>query len=388
MGAVVSERVFNHDLLVTQEDQQRAAVLFPSLTWLLAFPRLLDWFVRSDLVANRAKRRSRRWGFVAVAMVLVALLIASAESVLVYSEVEAPVVSGHAEEAGDGHSTDIGRILSIVAAVLGAAGGIIGSLGVLYGRPKHRWLANRLVTERLRQLHFQFLIRRAWAIGQASGDEDRQAALLADRDRALARLEPQYRDWTEGTLRTVAEDEEGDLLWLVESAESGSEEKSGVDLTEIFGAYRALRFEEQFNYASHKLRDDPALLSSAPRRQSQVINQASILCVSGVLLIHLVVATSGAIGVDTHSWSPFANVFSIWLALITLSLQVLKEGLRPGEEVERYRHYQWAIRRLRTRFDDAASATQKLKVMEEIEVLSYHEMRRFLIAHREAGFSM
>jgi hypothetical protein len=45
-------------------------------------------------------------------------------------------------------------------AMLGLAGVILGS-SILLGDRKERWLHHRAATERLRQLHFQFLVRRA-----------------------------------------------------------------------------------------------------------------------------------------------------------------------------------------------------------------------------------
>ena len=84
--------------------------------------------------------------------------------------------------------------------------------------------------------------------------------------------------------------------------------------------------------------------------------------------------------------SPIAHVVVIWAAIITLAIRALEEGFQPGREIERYRHYRFAVAAIRDRFDEAVSPAQKLVVMADMERLSFDEMKDFLRTHLESRF--
>jgi hypothetical protein len=51
-------------------------------------------------------------------------------------------------------------VFGLIAAFLGVVSILIGFGGVLYSGAKRRWLHNRVMTERLRQFHFQAFVCR------------------------------------------------------------------------------------------------------------------------------------------------------------------------------------------------------------------------------------
>jgi hypothetical protein len=65
---------------------------------------------------------------------------------------------------------------------------------------------------------------------------------------------------------------------------------------------------------------------------------------------------------------------------------LLQECLRPGREIERCRQYRAGVRAVRDRFDQAQSTAEKLETMQEMERLSFDEIRNFLRCCREARF--
>lgn len=133
---------FNDDLLVPEEDLDRARRSYPRIFYILDHPELRDLFTAYDRPANAAKKRSRVAGAAAVLLAVIALLGASAEPL--YHGVDAPYP----------------ELIGFASALAGVMGVVIGLWGVLYARSKKEWLYRRLVTERLRQFHFQTFVCR------------------------------------------------------------------------------------------------------------------------------------------------------------------------------------------------------------------------------------
>jgi hypothetical protein len=129
---------FNTDLLVNSGDLDNAKRAFPRIAHVLDHPALREAFGRFDRPANAAKRKGRIAGLLAIALGTIALAIAAATPI--YRDLPFKSWIG-AVSAGFG-------VLSI----------LIGLGGALYAGAKRRWLCNRVMTERLRQFHFQALV--------------------------------------------------------------------------------------------------------------------------------------------------------------------------------------------------------------------------------------
>ena len=131
---------YNDDLLMNPGDLERAQKAYPSMAHVLDHPALRDVFQRFDVPANAAKKRSRVAGLFAIGAGAVSLALAAAT----------PVYRG---------SPHI-WVFGLIAAFLGVVSILIGFGGVLYAGAKRRWLHNRVMTERLRQFHFQAFVCR------------------------------------------------------------------------------------------------------------------------------------------------------------------------------------------------------------------------------------
>jgi hypothetical protein len=141
-GGLVAQR-FNDDLLLHPEDRDLAAQNYPTVLHVLDNPELREYFQEYDRPANSAKKNSRRWGQIAI--ILGALAIAGASGEILLLEL---------------WHFDWVPALAFFPAIAGIASVFVGNFGVLFGRNKRKWLQNRLMTERLRQFHFQTFVFR------------------------------------------------------------------------------------------------------------------------------------------------------------------------------------------------------------------------------------
>jgi hypothetical protein len=286
----------------------------------------------------------------------------------------------------------------LVAALFGVTSIWIGLFGVLYAGSKRRWLCNRLMTERLRQFHFQSFICRWSEVSASLTGVDAAEEYLKKRktwfDNFLATLPAHLGS----ELTDILDDESQSKCWLHPSPESLAPTVVPRDLEPLFAAYRELRIMHQLHYANYKLRSDGHSLSWSPRLQDGVFSYVLLLCILVILAVHLWIAfsvlldnhlpgltsflfdyESGNAGIDVHVWV-------IWIAIVALATRALQEGLQPEREIERYRHYRASIRAIRDRFDQAISPAAKYETMVEMERLSYDEFRNFLLSSNEARF--
>jgi hypothetical protein len=77
---------------------------------------------------------------------------------------------------------------------------------------------------------------------------------------------------------------------------------------------------------------------------------------------------------------------AIAIALIGAALRTIQEGLAPDKEIERYKDYLAMTTHLRDRFKQTTIAKERINLMEEMELVSVDEMKRFLRAHHTAKF--
>jgi hypothetical protein len=126
--------------------------------------------------------------------------------------------------------------------------------------------------------------------------------------------------------------------------------------------------------------------------QESVLSQAAFVCVLGLFGLHLLIAlvlsfpSFGAFAAFFQQ--PGVHVLAIWCAIFALAIRAVEEGLGVREETERYRDYRSAVEAISKRFDEANTAVEKLRIMEEMERLSYEEMRSFLRHAHAARFVM
>jgi hypothetical protein len=92
-----------------------------------------------------------------------------------------------------------------------------------------------------------------------------------------------------------------------------------------------------------------------------------------------------------HTTNWISIIFSlaiIVIAVVALSARAFQQGLQPEREIERYQQYRSAIQSILEQIDEAATPSQKLRVMLQMERLAFDEMRNFLRTHERSSFAM
>jgi hypothetical protein len=263
-------------------------------------------------------------------------------------------------------------------------------MGVLFSRNKRLWLFQRLMTERIRQFHFQTLAFRLSDILASLRDDHardeyktkRQGWFEAFKKRMEGKLDGEFA-------QIIRDDDPGVEVWLHEERSQPSEVRDSQDLAPLFRAYRELRIMHQIGYANHKLEDDLKLFSNAPRRQGALLVIAGFICIVLLVAIHILVL----IGAVTQAsfWTEFRSEMSVLvivIAIAALGVRAIEQGLQPERETERYQQYLAAVRAIRDRYDRAGSQADKIRVMQDMERVSFDEMQNFLITANRAQFIM
>jgi hypothetical protein len=360
----VTDYPFNDEFLFTEADRATALSLYEKIYPALDHQELRDIFTPFDVEANTAKRKSRKFGFAAVGLVAVAFLF---------------VTGG---EAFSQHYPHLLFAIASVSAVFSVGGLLLGTFGVLFASSKQNWLANRFLTERLRQFHFQTLIALAPDIVQAA-ESGRWDGFLRERARRLASFKEDVLKRPLPLVNALLSDTEQDS-WLFPYVEPDVAKNASAAL--LFDAYRRLRIKRQIGFADYKLQVTRKLLSPFPVDQASRLAGIAMACVFGLVLLHLLTPIN--IWTDQKVSSEVLSFAAVAAAIIALAVRTLEEGLRPGREVERYRAYQSALRSIERRFVESEEPSGKLKAMAALETLSYNEMVNFLKSNYEARFVM
>jgi hypothetical protein len=366
----MSRERFNHDLLLSADDVAAMRAAFPLVADALDWPALREQFLVHERAARTAKSASRRRGITALLAVLAALWLAALEPHL------------DVERYGP-HAV---LLLTLAIAALGILGTISGN-HVLIGARKEHWLHHRAAAERLRQLHFQTLVRRARAFAAAPAEaapamQERQATL----DLVAASLAPGHSNIVDAIIEDL-----GDAgCWLVrETNDPDHQAASPQALAELFAAYARLRFRHQYDYATKMLSPGPGFWPPQPAGQARRINQASFALIFLVVLCHIFEVVLQSVRPVGTAWLvPTMQTISILSALTVLALRVLEAGTGAGAEVARLRNYRGEVCEFSRRFDAATDTPKRIALMERMEEASYRELRDFLTTHAEASFVM
>lgn len=369
MKPSIEQHKFNNDLLLAREDRDVAAQRYPDIMHVLDHPELRHLFAIYDKPANRAKRHARTAGLWAIGLVWIALAIASLEHLFA-------------------HHPPWPMALAAISAVCGLTGVVIGGTGVLFAARKREWLHRRLMTERIRQFHFQTFVVRLPEILHSLGSGEARTAFLLKRQAWFEEFHAHFHGKLDEQFVLVLQDEKQADIWLHETEKEGRKIPEHPALEPLFTAYRELRIKHQIGYANTQLKDDHRIFSAVPRRQAAVFSGFSFICIVLVCAIHLVVL-AGVFFSDASTLtaiSKIASIIIIWIAVAALAARAIEDGLQPEREVERYQQYGSAAQFVLERFDQAASQEEKLQIMQEMERLVFDEMRNFLISGNRTRF--
>jgi len=412
---------FNHDLLAHAEDIKSARQLYRGVADALFHPELIEYFTPFDDQANKAKRNSRKWGTVAILLGGGGILVAVVEvAIKVYWPTTAVASPSIPTE-----NLLVLLIIGLTAAVFGLSSVLIAISGTLLGRRKQEWLLNRFMGERIRQFHFQTLIaqlplilamtdtetddrnktkdHRTKAVEEKRGSPSAVESFLNDRRRRFEKFKSEFNELGRQAKFGATVDPGGETDWrLCQPDEAYSAtKKTQPTLQVFFEAYRALRIQHQLNYANYKLTSDPRIFSDMPRRQSEILEWLSNSSILVVTLVHACVLVIVVLAFVFCVSNVFADLrwaviitpiffFSIMtLAVISLCLHAFARGLQPEREIERYQQYRSTLAAIRDQFDEANDATEKIKVMWQMERAAFAEMRNFVLTHYgRASFAM
>lgn len=361
----IEHHIFNDDLLINTQDLDVINQLYPPIAHILDHPELRETFKLHDKPANYAKSQSRQWGYIALFLGVFSLLVTSAY----------PLYKGIFIEG----------ILGLIAAISGVLSVPIGYWGLLYGKAKRKWLYNRLMTERLRQFHFQTLVCRLPEILESLKDEGSIKSFKQKRANWYAEFNADYEGKFDARFSELLNGE--GKVWLLSHAPISAKEINDPKLDLIFSAYQKLRIEHQIGYANYMLRKEGGKQMPVTQ-QALLISKTTFLAIIMIFLIHLV----GAFAIIMHNpivHHPVFHTLVIWLAVLALATRALAEGWQPEQEISRYNWYKTATGNVQTRFNEKnVTSEERLRLMEEMERLSFEEMKEFMRCNNKSRFIM
>ncbi len=380
--SVLADHKFNDDLLLQDADRRLAAKKYPSIFHVLDHPELRELFAQYDAPAKRAKSTGLKAGLWAIGFGFCALAVAASEF-LVTQPLHHPVGA----RAEDWTSV----VLATISGSCGFLGFLIGTMGVLSAGRKRKWLHFRLMTERIRQFHFQTLVFMLPQIFASLKDDAAKSKYFSERAIWFESFKLRFAGKLDSAFSATIREEEKLNAWLHDGAEAqANKAHESKELDPIFNAYREFRILHQLDYADYKLQNDYRIISIMPRRQLVVLSQVAFTCLIFLFFMHVgvLVGTLSPASIFAGFHSSNAIVIIIWLALAALAVRAVEEGLQPEREIERYQQYRSAIRAILERFDAASVQKSKLEIMREMERLAFDEMRNFLISNDRARFVM
>jgi len=383
--AVSTEHVFNDDLLANPGDVDWIRRTSPSVLPVLDFPNLRIAFKRHDLLANRARRHAMLWGFLAIFFAVTALLAAATE----------PLWGGHSW---------LPRVVGTLTELVGLLGALVGAGGIWLGPSKRSWLLNRLMTERIRQWHFQFLTYRGDLVRQAINAADPDAISRFNEARELAfddfmMAQRGKLDSVLTALLTVNYEGEQRLVEPAKGTCHGYEDdRKAFDLLADF--YKRLRIRNQLQYTQHKLQTSTEkpwrkFLGWPPIVQERILGGLGATCLVLALIVSAAIIIGHGIALAAGEnqltlWLEHAamNSLAVGLAVLAVAIRTMEDGLGLKSDIERYRHYANRLQRLANEFDATSEIGERIQVMEDCEHACFEEMREFMVLHHETAFAL
>jgi hypothetical protein len=368
------ERVFNNDLLMNDDsvrkktDLQKAKEQFPEIIHVLDCPALREKFAAYEKEANKARERVRALGFAAVLSVTAALIAVATKPIWPH--------------------TSWTRWFALLVEVGGLVATIVAVSGLWIGDWKRRWLESRLMTERLRQWHFQILLRRGHEVESSCKNPGAAAEFEKARAQWLNDFLNAYEGKLDSKLELLANEPTHVETWLHNPATHYS--GNSQVLRHVFVAYERLRFDHQRDYAIYKLKkstDKPfwEFLKWPATLQLAALSGVSSFCFICALVCSAILVYDHAFGIPENV-ETYVITGAIVIALIGAALRAIQEGLALDKDIERYNDYRGRTSQLCDRFEHTTESKERLHLMEELELASVDEMKGFLRTHHNARF--
>lgn len=365
----------NSDLGLNDGDEAYLRNQYPRIADHLIWPELQQAFLEHEVAAKSLKKGSRRRSFLAILLITLSL---SATLISTSSPLEGFVSSY--PYLGDG-LTAFAVILLIAALLLGK--------GILFGRKRDDWLTHRLISERLRQFYFQFLLAHLETI--CGTDIVERQRILNDRAQALERILRRLRT---PAYRQIVRDDTALLEGLM--IDIPDRKRGGVDeerYSEMKRFWEELRFAWQTEYSTGVLdRKSSAFpLFGSLADQEHTVNTLEFISTLGIVILQvLAVLSQLAFSTSSIQTQTFVLGASL-LAVCVVGLQAYKDGMGLTDDLLRNRAYAAYSAKLTRDFRAAEIKDDRqgeLNAMREMECLAYFETREFLNTHSRARFSL
>jgi hypothetical protein len=365
----------NDDLLLNDNERKHFYRRHPRLAPIFDWPEMRQAFSIHEQPARQARRRSRRYGTMAVAFGFLGLALSA------FTPWLAQLLSF--STLFPGPSDLVERWIGGAAAALIVLGTIVGAHQALIGQAKREWLVNRYWTERIRQFHFQLILNNLERAAAALGGGATLDAWRKLRQGKLADFLHDAKQRLPIALDELQDDHAEEDVWVDKSwRERPPMPPRSPELVELLEGLGGQRIGVQERYIALKL--TPGLYS--PQTRAEWLQGSSDVFTAGILLLTV------AIGVIYIHGSEEPRLWLLGmlggagtLTAAVVALRVLNEGLLLRTEAERYRWYLASLRSIASRFEKA-DTTDRVPLMRELERLAYREMRRFLITSKEARF--
>ena len=291
--------------------------------------------------------------------------------------------------------------MAIAGACFGILALIFGNLGLGFGKVKRDWLMKRLITERLRQWHAQYLAAHSVEIARAAEQSEAKTEWLDQRELSFKRfkrnfidqISSEYTKYTQTSAasysgQSVTDSKSETAFWIDEAwseKATTKPDKSHQDaLEEICRALRETRMRGQIQYTNYVLSSEGKFWSS-PSKQMHILGNLSYL-----LVVFAFAANFIALGAAV--WGPFSgstsvlSALAIAFAILAVGVRAMLEGLRPQRETRRMQFYAGAINRADREFDTARSHAKRIAALGKLERASYEEMIEFISSNERARF--
>ncbi len=365
-------RVFNDDLLLNSGDLEYAANQFPEAIHLIDHPELRETFKKYEKVANGARAKVRLLGLLAVAFGTISLLSAVTEPFW--------------------HRMKSEAILTIVFELCGMLAAVIAGGSLWLGPWRKQWLESRFMTERLRQWHFQFLIRKGLEIDPIFFHPDTKTlqTFKAIRKKCFDEFLHDYEGKLDSRMESLVNDPDFSSDWLHRTQTPFS--ANSIAIGHIYEIYRRLRFNQQYDYVTYKLSESTdrplwQFLKWPLLRQETAIRGCVSFCFIAALLCSVIVIVNRYFEIES-SWGFYLGSATLGIAIVGISLRTIQDGLGITKDIERYRDYRGKVRRSLLLFEATNDQQEKLEIMEDMEIAVVDELRGFLRTHQNAVFAL
>lgn len=355
----------NEDLLLSDNARACLEAHRPGASAVMDWPELRALFANLDNAASAGRKRRQRIAFTALCVAAFGALMTAV----------LPLV----ELLGGGFV----RWTFAAAAAISATGLIWSVLLALRDPHRSQWLEHRMRTERLRQFHFQFLVRHFDLAAEALADANMLEQLKAEREKAIEGFRAWLARPMHAELTAVIADVNDKLIWQIAASGSPDSPACSKEVETLFGLLRNQRIGIQLAYVREKL----ASGFGSPESRFRWLQGIGSFCAIAAPLLSIAAAIV-LFQTDTTGDISFRVLTSLiaLVGLVAIFARALSEGLQLKADVARYHWYRDAVADLDARFHNPDPAV-RLNVLFEMESLAYREMREFLTTHNEAGFN-